>query len=103
MQLHTPHPHMRKEGDFPVNVNPGNGDPFGTITLSEDTRPRFELGALSEDDCDRLIRAAAEVKNGLIAQRALADGPHEPRMYEGVCQHCGKDADAHKLAASVTA
>lgn len=97
MQLHTPHPHLRKEGDFPAGVNPGYGAPFGTITLSEDDWPRFELGALSEDDCDRLIRAAAKVKTELIAQRALAAAEHEPRTYEGTCQHCGlpEDDDMH--------
>ena len=89
MQLEIPD--AREDGDFAVHLNPGSGDPFGHIELTKDGRVRLRW--LREDDCDRLIRAAADLKDKLIKSRNAAGFPHSARLYEGHCQLCGKPED----------
>jgi hypothetical protein len=89
MRIDTP---SIREDDLPVDLNPGYGKPWGDIILSKDGRTRLQW--VHEDDCDRLIKAAAELKNQIIDSRARAAAPHGRRhLHEGRCQLCGKPED----------
>ena len=86
MRIDTP---SIREDDFPVDLNPGYGNPWGDIILSEDGRTRLQW--VHEDDCDRLIKGAAELKQQIIESRARAASPHGTRhLHKGTCQLCGK-------------
>ena len=68
MQLHTPQPYPKPDGEFEVRFNDYNYDaPFAAIVLSDDYRTRLILE--SEDDCDRIIKAACKAKDLFRAAR----------------------------------
>jgi hypothetical protein len=72
------------DGDLPVRMNPGNGDPFGIIEIGG-----VAINIDTDEDADRIIRAAATLK----AMRATLGTPHpyeslNDRGY-GACARCG--------------
>lgn len=86
MRIDTPN--LRAD-DFKVDLNPGYGNPWGDIILTDDGRTRLQW--VHEDDCDRLIKAAAELKSQIIDSRTRAAAPHgRKHLHEGRCQLCGK-------------
>lgn len=87
MQLNLPSFQQKSELDTEVDI--GYGKPTGTIRLDDDSRTTLRW--VSEEDCDRLIKAAVAIKEGIRASRAKAAAPHGRRnIYEGTCQLCGK-------------
>jgi len=75
------------QGEFPVSMNRGTHGSFGVIDLGEGGT---YLALDSDEDADRLIRAAMHLKE----MRARMDTPHrfQPRpdgIYAGYCQECG--------------
>ena len=74
------------DGDLPVRMNPGNGDPFGIIEFGD-----AELVIESDADAERVIKAAALS----IAMRKMIGAPHQfesdayPGARHGHCLHCG--------------
>jgi hypothetical protein len=94
MQIIERGSYPRSTGDYTVELNPGRGNPFAQITLDEDGL--LALNMLSVDDCDRMIKAAAEAKALLIEHAHDKDKPHEYRAVRGeVCLVCGKPEDEH--------
>lgn len=92
MRIESPTPKPRDNGNYETWTNPGYGDPFGEITLDE--QGALRLRYIHVQDCDRLIRAAAEVKSKLIAFAAEMTAPHARRyIHQGTCQLCGKPED----------
>lgn len=89
MQLDLPS-FQQKDGELDTYVDIGYGRPHGVIRLSDDARLRY----VYEDDCDRLIKAAAAIKEGIRASRAKAAQPHGSKhFWQGTCQLCGKPED----------
>jgi hypothetical protein len=85
-------PEPRGHGDYYTWTQGGYGTPHGEIWLDE--AGSFRLDYLSEDDCDRLIRAASEIKPKVAAFRAEMAAPHGRRhLWKGRCQLCGKPED----------
>ena len=90
MQLHIS-PHIT-DGELPVSMNPGSGEPFGVIRFGD-----AMLSDLSDKDCDRIIRAASRIK----AMRATLGTPHQHEDGAGPhgmnCTACGMlpDWDDH--------
>lgn len=92
MKINTRAPEPRGDGDYYTRAQGGYGDPHGEIWLDE--AGSFRLDYLSEDDCDRLIRAAAEIKPQVAALRARMTAPHgRDNVYKGTCQLCGQPGD----------
>jgi hypothetical protein len=92
MKVRGPNPSPRESGDYHIYVTSGYGDPNGAIYLDEDRT--LELARLDEADCDRLIKAACEIKRRVAAHRAEMAAPHGMHyIYQGTCQLCGKPAD----------
>ena len=80
------------EGDYRIWHAGGYGKPNGEIWLDEEGDLR--LGSLSVEDCDRLIKAATEIKSKVLAYRAEMKAPHgRAHLYKGTCQLCGKPED----------
>jgi hypothetical protein len=89
VHIRTPSPQPRKDGDYKTYVSIGYGDPYGIIHLAEGDA--LDLDDVRVEDCDRLIRAAAEVKEKLLRYHARAAAPHgRNNLYQGTCQLCGK-------------
>jgi hypothetical protein len=93
MQIHASlDPH---EGEFPVHMNPGRGNPFGVLHFGED----FHLNVENDEDADRIVRAAMRIK----AMRAAAGTPHGHQPGAGPhrshCTVCGMLPDAEDHAA----
>jgi hypothetical protein len=102
VKIDTRAPEPRGHGDYYTRTQGGYGKPHGEIWLDE--AGRFRLDYLSEDDCDRLIRAVAEIKPRVAAMRAEMAVPHGRRhLYRGTCQLCGKPEDDELHAADITA
>lgn len=81
-----------QEGDFPVYFNPGNGDgAFGIIVLTE----QHALFIETDEDADRIIRAAERIKK----MRAAMGTPHDHEPGAGRwgnnCVTCGLLRKAH--------
>lgn len=92
MRIEKPDPKPRSEGDYETYVGNGYGNPTGDIYLDEQRTLR--LNWLDEGDCDRLIKAAAAIKQRIIIARAEMTAPHGTRyVYQGRCQLCGKPED----------
>lgn len=92
MRIDRPDPRPRKDGEYYTHVGKGYGDPTGEIWL--DDKGDLRLQYIHLDDCDRLIKAAAAVKEQLTRQRAEMSAPHGRRhFYHGECQLCGKPED----------
>jgi len=92
MRIDTPTPKLVTDGDYRIWHAGGYGDPNGEIILDEDGAWRLEN--LNEADCDRLIKAAVEIKSHLVTYRAQMAAPHGRRhLYKGTCQLCGKPED----------
>jgi hypothetical protein len=89
MQLHNGT--QISDDELAVHMNPGNEDPFGIIHLG----PNADLNLESDEDCDRLIRAAARVK----AMRARIGTPHGYEPGAGPwgthCAVCGLLGNSH--------
>lgn len=99
MQLDLP-AFRTKDGEFDTEVDIGYGSPHGIIRLDDGARLRW----IDEDDCDRLIKAAAAIREGIRASRARAAAPHgSGHFYQGTCQLCGKPEgdEIHAETASV--
>lgn len=89
MRIEIPKPQPRKDGEFMFYVTVGYGEPHGTIWLDE--AQSLVLDYVDAEDCDRIIRAVAEVKSQVLEYRAQAAVPHgKNRVYHGTCQLCGK-------------
>lgn len=91
MRIHVPAPCPRESGDFWVRVN-GNGEPFATIALDEQSATEICLD--SPGDARRLVRAAAMAL--YMLERSIKGGPHQhrpgpPRTY---CADCGQGRSA---------
>jgi hypothetical protein len=71
MQVWTPSADVRRDGEFGLHLNPGNGRPFVLIYLSEDTLTALCMQSAS--DCDRLIDAAAGAKKMLLGDAGYRD------------------------------
>lgn len=92
MELSIPRPQPRKEGDYETFVDCGYGKPWAIIHLAENGT--LDLRDLGVDDCDRLIKAAVEVKSQLLRFQAEMTAPHgRGHLYKGTCQLCGKPED----------
>jgi hypothetical protein len=92
MQIDIPKPKVRDNGDYAAMVSKGYGDPHGTIALDENWE--VVLDHLSVEDCDGLIKAAALIKEKVLAYRAEMGAPHGAKhLYRGRCQLCGKPED----------
>jgi hypothetical protein len=92
MQVRGPEPSTRESGDYAVRVTKGYGDPRAFISLDEDGA--FQLYDVRPDDCDRLIRAAADAKEKILRYRAEMEAPHgRDHLWKGRCQLCGKPED----------
>lgn len=92
MRIESPDPKPRSEGDYRIYFSNGYGNPTGDIYLDE--QHTLRLSWLDEGDCDRLIKAAAEIKQRIITARAEMSAPHGTRhLYHGTCQLCGKPED----------
>ena len=104
MRLDTPTLKPIEDGDYHADVTKGYGNPTGDIWLDE--KGSYRLQWLDAADCDRLIKAAAEIKSKVLAYRAEMEAPHGRRhIYKGTCQLCGKpeDDELHAEPARVTA
>jgi len=89
MELNIPRPAPSKDGDYRTFVNIGYGNPYAVIHLAEGGS--LDLTGVQVEDCDRLIRAAAKVKEELLGFQAEAAAPHgRDNLYHGTCQLCGK-------------
>jgi hypothetical protein len=89
MRIDTPS--LRADG-FKVDLNPGYGKPWGDILLTEDGCTRLQW--VHEDDCDQIIKAAAELKSQIIDSRTRAAVPHgRGHLFKDRCQLCGKPED----------
>lgn len=89
MQLDTPDPRPRESGDYYFTVGKGYGDPRGEIWLDE--KGDLRLRNVRLGDCDRLIKAAAEIREKVVRQAAEMTAPHgREHLYKGTCQLCGK-------------
>jgi hypothetical protein len=85
-------PKLREDGEYAVMVGKGYGDPRGTISLDE--KWELTLDNIRVEDCDALIKAAAEIKEKVLAYRAELAVPHgRKHLYKGRCQLCGKPED----------
>lgn len=92
MRIQAPDPRPRDNGDYKTYFTIGYGDPRGDILLDEDGDLR--LDDVRPEDCDRLIKAAAEIKSWVLASRAEMAAPHGRRfVHKGTCQLCGKAED----------
>jgi hypothetical protein len=92
VKIEIPKPQVREDGEYAAMVTKGYGDPHGTIAL--DDKWEVVLDYVSAEDCDALIRAAAEIKEKVLAYRAEMAAPHGTRhLYKGRCQLCGKPED----------
>lgn len=92
MRIDIPHPQPRESGDYQFYVVSGYGDPHGTIWLDE--TQCLTLSCLTAEDCDRLIRAADQVKDQILGYTAEMTVPHGTKhLYKGTCQLCGKPED----------
>lgn len=92
MRIDSPRPAPREAGDYKTSVTIGYGDPRGDIHLDE--AGALRLSDVRPEDCDRLIKAAAEIKSRVLAHRAEMAAPHGRRyVYQGTCQLCGKPED----------
>ncbi len=92
MRIQAPDPRPRESGDYETYFTIGYGDPRGDIILDEDGTLR--LDDVRPDDCDRLIRAAGEIKEQVLTRRAEMAAPHGSRyLHKGTCQLCGKPED----------
>jgi hypothetical protein len=83
MQIHSsPDAH---KGELPVNMNPGDDGPFGILHLGPDVYVNID----SDEDADRIIRAAATLK----AMRAMLGTAHPYEAANGfgygACAKCG--------------
>lgn len=102
MRIDSPDITPPASGDYRTRVSKGYGDPSGSIILDETTH--LELERIRPEDCDRLIRALAEIKTGILAYREKSLLPHgDDHFYQGTCQLCGKpeDDELHAEAAPV--
>lgn len=89
MDLNIPRPAPREDGDYATYVDIGYGKPYGTIHLADSYG--LSLGSVTAEDCDRLTRAAAKVKEKILRYQAEAAVPHgRKNVYQGTCQLCGK-------------
>jgi hypothetical protein len=89
MELNIPRPAPLKDGDYRTFVTSGYGDPYAVIHLAEGNG--LDLTSVTVEDCDRLIRAAAKVKEQILRYQAKAAAPHgRADLYQGTCQLCGK-------------
>ena len=107
MQIETPRPCPRDTGDYSVWVTKGYGDPRAVIHLAESGT--LDLRDVHVEDCDRLIRAAAQAKEEILRYQAEMSAPHgRVHLYQGTCQLCGKPegdalhAEAYRLACGCT-
>jgi hypothetical protein len=92
MRIDTPNLQPPASGDYQARISKGYGDPRGRIFLDEQRGTELENVRL--EDCDRLIKAAAEIKAGILAYRAEMAAPHgRKHVHEGTCQLCGKPED----------
>lgn len=92
MELSIPRPNPREDGEYRTFVDIGYGKPWAVIHLAEGNS--LDLRYVTVEDCDRLIRAAATVKEGLLRCQAQAAAPHgRKNLYGGTCQLCGKPED----------
>jgi hypothetical protein len=92
MRIDTPNPRPRKDGEYRTYAGLGYGEPNGEIWLDEKGDLRLQNVAVA--DCDRLIKAAAAIKEELLVQHARMAAPHgRTNIYEGTCQLCGKPED----------
>lgn len=92
MRVQQPDPKPRETGDYEIYFGTGYGRPTGDIYLDE--KRELRLNWLDEGDCDRLIKAAAEIKSRIIIARAEMAAPHGRRhVHQGTCQLCGKPED----------
>jgi hypothetical protein len=73
MQVWTPAPSVRGDGEFAVRLSPGDGKPFAVIDLSEDGETALVVKTPAE--CDRLIRAAMALRSMLLGETS---GPLPP-------------------------
>jgi hypothetical protein len=84
MQIHTPDADIA-DGEFPVTMNPGSVAPFGVIYLGQDTSMHLH----SDEDCDRLIRAAFRIKE-MRANTGIAHAFRGGAGSRGAnCETCG--------------
>lgn len=100
MDLRIPRPEPRRDGDYRTYTSIGYGRPCGTIHLAEGHA--LDLADVEVEDCDRLIRAATEVREQLLGYLAKAAAPHgRDNLHKGTCQLCGKpeDDDLHATQA----
>jgi hypothetical protein len=78
------------EGELPVTMNPGSGDPFGNVYLGRGYNGA-DITIESDEDADRIIRAMVKVK----AMRAQLGKPHpftssiDTGPQGGHCDLCG--------------
>lgn len=92
MQIGKPEPRPRDNGEYAISTTKGYGDPRGYIDLDE--AATLALRDVRIEDCDRLIKAAAAVKDRILALTAEMAAPHGRRhLYQGTCQLCGKPED----------
>jgi len=92
VRIESPDPSPRDSGDYETWIAKSYGDPRGTITLDE--KGDLVMRAVRIDDCDRLIKAACEIKRKLTAYRAEMAAPHgRAHLHKGTCQLCGKPED----------
>jgi hypothetical protein len=92
VRIDSPDPKPRDSGDYEIWISKGYGDPAGTITLDEEGD--LVLRNITIGDCDRLIKAACEIKQKLTAYRAEMAAPHGRRhIHKGTCQLCGQPED----------
>jgi hypothetical protein len=92
MRIDTPNLQAPESGEYRVRIGKGYGDPRGSIILDE--THHVELENVRLEDCDRLIKAAAEIKAGILGYRAEMAAPHgRAHVHEGTCQLCGKPED----------
>ena len=61
MQIWAPRPESRDDGEFAVHLNPGQGEPFVVIELSEDRQTALIIQSIGE--CDRLLAAVTRAKS----------------------------------------
>jgi len=89
MRIDSPDPRPRESGDYATRFNIGYGKPNGDILLDEDGTLKLEH--LDADDCDRLIKAATEIKSQVLTSQARMAAPHgRGHLHKGTCQLCGR-------------
>jgi hypothetical protein len=89
MHVIQPDPRPRESGEYEFRATKGYGDPRGYIMLDEERL--LELRDVRVEDCDRLIKAAAGLKDRILALTAEMTAPHgRNHFYQGTCQLCGK-------------